>query len=50
MVVTMAAAIKALEEGGELEVEVEHAKDGGLKSVEIEVEMEANRDDDEDDQ
>ena len=49
MVVTMATAIKALEEGGELEVEVEHAKDGSLKSVEIEVEMEANRDDDEDD-
>ncbi len=50
MVVTMAAAIKALQEGGELELEIERAKDGGLKSVEIEVELKPNddKDDDED--
>ena len=46
MVVTMAAAIQALEEGGKLELEVEHAKDGALKSVEIEVEMVPEDDDD----
>ena len=46
MVVTMATAIKALEEGGKLELEVEHAKDGALKSVEIEVEMVPEDDDD----
>jgi ketosteroid isomerase-like protein len=47
MVVTMAAAIKALDEGGKLALEVEHAKDGGLKSVEIEVEMVPDDEDDE---
>ena len=49
MVATMAAAIKALEAGGELELEVEHARDGGLKSVEIEVEVKPDDDKNDDD-
>lgn len=44
VVVTLAAAIKALNEGGVLEVEVGRYADGALQSVEIEVEVNAARD------
>jgi ketosteroid isomerase-like protein len=45
MAVTLATAISALEEGGELGVEVERAADGSLRSVELEVEMKADDED-----
>ncbi len=42
VVVPLATAIKALSEGGVLEVEVERYPDGALESVEIEVEVMAH--------